>query len=171
MQRNAFGVLLVSVMLLICNCFQPDFSLFLVLGIVVGSGVVILFDKIRSRFGETLQDVINAIDEKTELEEVKVHLGTVYPELEDCGLRAVHSCRDLKLFVRKHCFFTNIRMLESLAERFAKKIPEFEKLLAEFEEAREKLYEQVLAKDFVKEGKEKLRASHAKVLFCHRTYL
>ena len=134
------------------------------LGIVVGRSVEKLFQEIREHFGTTLQDVIEAIVKKNELEHIKIYLEVVYPELENLGLREVHSDRELIRFVRQNFFFTDIHMLKRLAERFAKEIPEVKDLLAKFEEARDELYEQVLAKDFVKEVKERLRASHAKVI-------
>ena len=133
------------------------------LGIPLGQGAEWLFDKIRCDFGATLQDVITAIIEKNEVEEVKEYIESVYPELKDAGLREVHSCGDLIRFVRQNCFFTNSHMLESLAARFAKKIPRVGKLLNRFEADKKKLYKQILAKDFVREAKEKVRASHAKV--------
>ena len=144
--------------------------MFLLLDIIIEPDVETLFCKIRDHFGRTLQGVIKAVVEKNELEDVTLHLESVYPELE-VGLRAVHSYRDLVRFVRHNCFFTSAHMLESLAERFAEDIPEVWRLLARFEKARDELYEQVLAKDFVKEAKERARKLHAKVMFvCHRSY-
>ena len=150
--------------------FQLDFPLFLLLDIVVGFDVESLFDDIRDHFGTMLQDVIKAIVEKSKLDDIKIHLVAVYRELKD-GLRKVNSYGELIELLRENCFFTNIRMLESLAKRFAKDNPEVWKLFTKFKETRDELYEQVLAKDFVKEAKERVRASHAKVMFvCHGSF-
>ena len=140
------------------------------LDIVVGFDVERLFDAIRHHFATMLQDVIKAILEKNELEDLKLHLETVQPELE-VELKTVHSYKSLISLLRHNCFFTNIHMLESLAKRFAMDNPEVWTLLTKFEAKRDNLYEQVLAKDFVKDAKERARASHAKVLFvCHGSY-
>ena len=140
------------------------------LDIVIGIDIERLFDTIRHHFGTMLRGVIKAIVEKNKLEDVKEYLDAVYPELEG-ELRTVHSYGDLIHLVRHNCFFTNIRMLESLAETFAMDIPEVWKLLTKFKEEKERLYEQVLAKDFVKDAMERVRASHAKVMFvCHVSY-
>ena len=144
--------------------------MFFLLDVVVGVDVESLFDKIRHHFATTLRHVIKVILKKIKLREMKSYLATVYRELIE-GLRNVHSYEELIELLRENFFFTNIRMLEGLAEEYAKGIPKVSKLLTEFKEVRDKLYEQVLAKDFVKEAKERVRTSHAKVLFvCHGSY-
>ena len=144
--------------------------MFLLLDIVVGYDVERLFDAIRYHFATMLQDVIKAILEKNKLEDLKLHLETAQPELE-VGLKAVHSYESLISLLRRNCFFTSIHMLKRLAEKFAMDIPEVWKLLTRFEAERDNLYEEVLAKDFVEEAKERARASHTKVMFvCHGSY-
>ena len=144
--------------------------MFLLLDVPIAPEVESLFDDIRHHFDIILQNVIKAIVEKSKLEDVKGCLALVCPELE-VEFRAVDSDRDLISLVQRNCFFTNIHLLESLAERSAKNSHEVWRLFTTFEEARDELYEQVLARDFVKEAKERVRASHAKVMFvCHGSY-